>query len=430
MRNTIPDSPITLEPDPRGWSDVPELPEHVRDAFGRRATIVVHRGRWRALVPHEGGYRFAWLDGRAARLTPVTTQLAFSQTLESDGQHRALVLGATGDRLYAVAPTGAATCLGFPLEGTISHACWLADDTGVALVIAGDLCLYTGTPLAPLVRFPIDRDVLAIRSLPHIWDHLHAIAVLTDTRILIYAVTAAGAIHQLAAFENIELPDVRLYLDDQGSVRVLAEGQRLAHADGLLVVENLDDTLSALDPYPPVALAPEPAPELVRGDDLAALPDADALVEPTRIPPPDAAVPPALDALPPLTRALIAMLRSRPARPEPVAMTLALIQFDTPLDLRAYLHAWAVHAINSASVSELWLKAPRPSTWGARSGLTGGELELGSLASGEPILADARWITMVDDEGIPRRYAGLEDLLAQLRERADDGFELDAWMQA
>src|SRR5690606_7774590 len=84
VANQIPNSPVTLTTVRDAWRSIPEVPVAVQDAFARKSNVVLHRDRWRALVPRAGGNVFAWLDGRVARATGVSSQVMFEQTLESD----------------------------------------------------------------------------------------------------------------------------------------------------------------------------------------------------------------------------------------------------------------------------------------------------------------------------------------------------------
>jgi hypothetical protein len=143
---------------------------------------------------------------------------------------------------------------------------------------------------------------------------------------------------------------------------------------------------------------------------------------------------PALDKLPPLTRALIKMLRASEVRPTPLAELSSLIDKTTPLDLHAYIHAWATHQPNAPVVDEFWLEQPKRITSGPLHRLARDSIQIGTLASGEPILArpskgSSRCeVTMIDEEGVPTRYRGLEGFLLILKERAKGELELDAWL--
>ena len=145
---------------------------------------------------------------------------------------------------------------------------------------------------------------------------------------------------------------------------------------------------------------------------------------------------PALDKLPPLTRALIKMLRAAEVRPTPLAEVTSLIGKTTPLDLHAYIHAWATYRPNAPAVDEFWLEQPRRITTGHLQKVVRNSIQLGTYASGEPILArtvkgSSRCeVIMIDEEGALSRYRGLEGFLLDLKARAKgDEFELDQWME-
>lgn len=53
------------------------------------------------------------------------------------------------------------------------------------------------------------------------------------------------------------------------------------------------------------------------------------------------------------------MLRAAPRRAEPLADVLALIDGDLAPDLRAFVHAWAVHHPMHDAVYDFWMKPPR-----------------------------------------------------------------------
>mgnify|MGYP006979935787 CR=1 FL=1 len=129
------------------------------------------------------------------------------------------------------------------------------------------------------------------------------------------------------------------------------------------------------------------------------------------------------------------MLRSAPRRATPDVELLKLIRKHMPTDLRAYVHAWAVHDPNNPAVYEFWMSPPKIVTHPYILEHTGESLQIGIFASGEPILARrggagvSTQVVMIDEEGVPYRYHGLEGFLADLQMRAPgDDFDLDAWM--
>jgi hypothetical protein len=341
MRNLVADSPITLTTDHD--AAIPDVPPVVEDAFGRRALATLHRDRWCALIPRDGGHVFAWLGGRSALTTAITTHVTSSQTLESDPAHRALVIAGEGEALYAVEPDGTAHCLGvLPGQARARTACWLAGG-GVAIHVGDELQLHVPgagggdtAPLVPLARIPARTSSLVMRCLPHERDAaIHVLAFMADDRGALLAITHAGDVHTLADFEELDLGDVRLFLDETGDRTQLRDGATLSLGAQPTTVGGIAQALAALDRFPRLA-ASLPPPPLVAG------PDRDptgALLELPRTPPAAAARAPALDRLAPLTRALIAMLRSAPAVPTPRPELLQLIRERMPLELRAYLHA-------------------------------------------------------------------------------------------
>jgi hypothetical protein len=149
---------------------------------------------------------------------------------------------------------------------------------------------------------------------------------------------------------------------------------------------------------------------------------------------PDALTPPSLDRLGRWTCALIRMLRAAPQRSAPNMEVLKLIRAGMPHDLRAYVHAWAAHTPNNPAVYEWWMNAPKLETREFVLKHAGESVQLGIFASGEPIVArlgsaGSCEVVMIDEEGIPYRYRGLEGFLMDLHMRAPGKFELDDWAE-
>jgi hypothetical protein len=442
VANRIPESSITLVPDDETWHSIPEVPIAVQDGFGPKAMAVLHRDRWRALVPRADGRVFAWLDGRKVRATGVTTGLTTgvtrAQTLESDERGRALVIGGARNSLYAVDPSGAATCLGVLPDGeTIVTACWLPGG-GIALELVHDVCIYTpgvDGRLRPRLRFrAMHPDFANLRSLPSGHDEVFALAAMDDDRGMIYAIDPAGPVHILADFDNLEMADVQLFLDETGDRTMLPDGPTISLAAMLAKVEGLAEAISRREQMPKVEHGVEPAPELEVGPDIAAPGEAEAKLEVRVAPAPDALTTPSIDRLGRLSAALIRMLRAAPKRSAPNMEILKLIRAGMPHDLRAYVHAWAVHNPNNPTVYEFWMAPPKLETREFIREHAGDAIQLGIFASGEPIVARLSGagsceVVMIDEEGVPYRYRGLEGFLMDLQMRAPGAFELDDWLE-
>lgn len=429
-------SPIAITPQQDAWRTIPEVPASVVDAFGPKAQVVLHRDRWRGLVPRRSGHVFAWLDGKVATATGVRTTSTFYQTLESDERGNALVIGGAGEALFSVAPTGEATALGALPEGVLAMtACWL-DDGGVAFASrTGELFVYAKGEhgLEPRARFAATiSEIWGLRALPHRAKRgVQVIAGMADRDGAIYAITPEGVVHELARYSDLDLAEVRLCLDETGNYMLLPEGSSIALGGSLASVDNLDRALLGLGGCP--TLDTQPPPQL-GATEAPPMPEQSAIAI-TIQPAPDAATPPSLDRLGPLTAALIRMLRAAPKRSTPDADLLNSIRSNMPTDLRAYVHAWAVHNPNNPTVYEFWMAAPRVVEHPFIVEQAGESLHLGIFASGEPIVArrggggPSTQVVMIDEEGIPYRYSGLEGFLMDLQMRApDDDFELDAWM--
>ena len=439
VANQIPNSPVTLTTVRDAWRSIPEVPVAVQDAFARKSNVVLHRDRWRALVPRAGGNVFAWLDGRVARATGVSSQVMFEQTLESDERGRALVIAGAGNSLYAVEPSGHATCLGVLADRQkINTACWLPGG-GVGLVLGREICIYTPAAdgqLAPRIRFVATQPYLGgLRSLPSDDDDVIVIASFFDDRGVVYAIDRSGRVVVLADFDRLSLADVRLFLDETGDRTMLPDGPTVSVDANLTRVEGLAEALAERERLPEAELAVDAAPELEPGPDIAAPDPAQATIENRPTPLPDAHVAPSIDRLGELTGALIRMLRAAPKRSSPDGEILRLIRSGMPDDLRAYVHAWALHSPNNPAVYEFWMDAPRLETREFIKQHAGESIRLGIFASGEPIVARRSGtgsceVVMIDEEGVPYRYRGLEGFLLDLQMRAPgDDFELDGWMK-
>ncbi|HVI03730.1 MAG TPA: hypothetical protein VM869_33790 [Enhygromyxa sp.] len=436
--NRIAASPITLSPVPNAWRSIPEVPIAVQDGFGPKAIAVLQRGRWRGLVPRAGASVFAWLDGRELRATRLSTRVTRSQTLESDEAGRALVIGGTGNSLYAVEPSGAATCLGVLPDGeTITTACWLPRG-GVAMQLGRDLCIHTPGPAArllPRLRFrAVHPEYSSLRSLPIAHDDVFTIAAMYDDRGAIYAIDDAGRAHILAEFEQLAIADIQLFMDETGYRTMLPDGPTISIDGSLATVDHLEDAIARREQLPEIELSVDPAPELDAGQDLAPPDASEAKLEVRVSMPLDALIEPSLDRLGTLTTALIRMLRAAPQRSAPNMEILKLIRSGMPHDLRAYIHAWATHAPLSPAVYEFWMEPPKLESREFIREHAGDAISLGTFASGEPILArlsssPSCEVVMIDDEGVPYRYRGLEGFLLDLQLRADGAFELDDWIE-
>lgn len=425
---------ITLTPDRDAWRSLPELPLAVLDAFGPRALVVAQQGRYCALVPNAGRHRFAWFADGRLRSSAVTTSQIYAQTLEHDANGRALVIAGAGEWLYAVDESGAATCLGTLAADTTSCACWLPEGR-VALELGDSIAVYGPGPAGNLIalqRFDTRlAEVLGLRCI-HADAERCVIAAMSDRHGALFVLEAGGVVRVLAEFDDLELADVRIFLDETGKHTLLPEGPLISSNGDPTRVEGLASALASAATLPLAPTSAEPAPPLEPGPDLPA-PSSPLVVhvEPVH----DAALPPPLERLGTLTRALIRMLRAAPARSEPDAATLQLIRAGMPDDLRAYVHAWACHALSHPAVDEWWLAAPRVDGRPFVRELAGEALSIGTFASGEPILArlasatSSCEVVMIDEEGVPYRYRGLEGFLDDLRSRAADSgpFVLDAW---
>jgi hypothetical protein len=439
VANIIANSPITLTADPDTWATDREVPFAVQDSFGPKASIVSHQGRWRGLVAREGGSVFAWFDGRKLVASGVVTPDGFAQSLESDPKGRALVIGGAGNGcLYAVDPSGAAACLGVLAEGQkIATACWLADG-GVAFLLGATLCIYRPDSegrLRPQVRFESTHcGAWGLRSLPHDNPEVIVLVALEDDRGAIYAITPDARVHTLAAYEKLEFADVRLCLDETGQRMLLPDGPIIANGPSLTEIGGIAEALGVLDALPLVEPFAEPAPEFAEGPDLPA-PGPDAVLEVRVEPVADAHVAPKLERLGTLTAALIKMLRAGHARSSADPEILKLIRAGMPVDLRAYVHAWAMYEPKHQTVYEFWMGPPKLVNDEYIRKHTGEALKLGTFASGEPILGCLGGsgycsVVMIDEEGLPYRYSGIEGFLRDLQMRAPEGavFELDAWI--
>lgn len=435
--NLIPDSPITLVTDPDTWRSVSDVPIAVLDGFGPKAIAVVDRGRWRALVPRAGASVFAWLDGGEVRASGLTTRVTRGQTLESDESGRALVIGGVGNSLYAVERSGAATCLGVLADGqTITTACWLPGG-GVALLLGPDVCIYMPDGdggLRPRSRFrSVHPNSSSMRSFVIAQHQAFVLAAVYDDRGVFYAIEPDGRASILANFEGLDIADIQLFLEETGYCTMLPDGYTVSAAGMLARIEGLEQAFARREQAPAAEHGGELPPELAAGPDIAAPTEEQAKLEIRVAPPPDALTPPSLDRLGQLTAALIRMLRAAPKRSAPNMEILKLIRSGMPHDLRAYVHAWATHAPNNPAVYEFWMAPPKLETREIVRRHTGDAIDLGTFASGEPIAARLQGvgnceIVMIDDEGLPYHYRGLEGFLLDLQLRASEGFELDEWM--
>ncbi|MEM9069824.1 MAG: hypothetical protein AAGE52_15025 [Myxococcota bacterium] len=427
MRNETAGSPISLT---TSSAPIPEVPHRVADAFSPGSTVILQDGRWRGLLK-ENGLTFAWFDGARAVATGVRTRVMYGQTLESDADGRALVIGGAGESLFAVDGEGSATSLAaLPKDSHATSACWLHDG-GVAFVTgSGSLQVHRATEegLRPVAAVELSLDPWSFRCAPPIADDVYALIGMADFVGVVLAVDLTGTVYELARFPNLSLGDTRLSLDETGERLLLPARDHVNVGGGdLSIVTGLEEAVSRRSDFatrdatvPPV-LSPGKAPAAK----LAAV-DARPAVAP------DAAVEPKL-AFGPLTTALIRMLRSAPKRSKPAEDILALIRPGMPTDLRAYVHAWATRSPLSPTVYEFWMASPTLVTREWILDLVGSSLQIGIFASGEPILGRLRntskSIVMIDEEGVPYEYHGLEGFLSDLQMRAPkDDFALDEWM--
>lgn len=440
MNNRVSTSPITLAPIADAWSSIPEVPFAVQDGFGADGIVVLQGGRWRGLIPRAGGNVFAWFADGEVRATGLSSSMSFGQIFESDADGRALVLGGTGNSLYAVEPSGAATCLGvLPNRQRFRTACWLPNG-GVAAALESDVCIYTPGPdgrLRPRLRFrAVHPEDANLRSFAVARDDVFALVAMIDDRGAIYSIDTDGRVHMLADFEGLDMADVQLFLDETGNRTMLPDGAVISTAGSLATIDGLDDAIAMREQLPEAELSVAPAPELDAGPNHAAPSEAEAKID-VHASAPDAITPPSLDRLGRLTCALIRMLRAAPQRSAPDTEVLKLIREGMPDDLRAYLHAWATHVPSNPSVYEWWMVPPSLVTREFIRKEVGEAVQLGTFASGEPIVArlggSSRCdVVMIDEEGHPYRYYGLEGFLQDLRMRASENyeakFELDAWL--
>lgn len=437
MANRIPNSPIELVTIPNGWRSIPEVPSVVQDAFGPKGIAVLHGDRWRGLVSRGSEKAFAWLDGHEPRASALTTRVTLTQTFESDERGRALVIGGSGNSLYAVEPSGAATCLGVLPDVRIERACWLPRG-GVAVLLGRDICIYTpgrDGRLLPRLRFAaLHPEFSALRCLPSSDDEVMVLAAIYDDRGAVYAIDSDARVHILADFEGLSMADVQLFLDETGNRTMLLSGAAITLDGNPTTVEGLEQAIAEREQFPLAELSFEAAPDLEAGPDFPALTEDEAKVEsPQPAMAPDALTQPSLDRLGRLTKALIRMLRAAPKRSAPDMEVLKLIRSGMAHDLRAYVHAWAVHAPNNPAVYEFWMATPKLENRESIREHAGESVQLGTFASGEPIVARMHGagsceVVMIDEEGIPYRYSGLEGFLLDLQMRAPGEFELDDWM--
>jgi hypothetical protein len=436
------ESPVRLTVDREAIRLLPEIPDEVVDAFGSKVLVVHQRDRWIGLVPHEGGLRpTRLLEGRLQPSATITTR-SFGQLLDTNEAGRTLVVGGQGESLFAIEPDASARCLGVMVDdGWTSSgervrfecAAWLPDG-GVAALVGADVCLYAAAdegPLVPRARLATGMSRPdGVRRIPG----LDVVIVATEDRLSVLALDADVGARELARIDDLALVGVQFFLDETGNRVSLLEGPWIFLDGDAARIDGLEQALAMRAEFPPLPAAESPAPVLIRGEDRPAPseppPKVVARVEP------DALLEPDLRRLWPLTRAVIRMLRSAGRRATPDMEMLKLIRPDMPDDLRAWVHAWATHHPLAPAVDEFWMAPPRPVTEPYLRELAGMAVHLGTYASGEPILArrstgPSCQVVMIDEEGIPYRYHGIEAFLADLRMRCEEdrrAFELDRWM--
>lgn len=441
----MPPTPIRLIRDRQASRQLPEVPWDVADAFGSKTLVVLQRGRWTALVQHEGEFRLARLVDDGLRVSAKVTAHSFGQLLDTDEHGRTLVVGGKGESLFVVEPDGSARCLGVMTDEAWTRgeqhprfygATWLADG-GVAALLWDDLCIYAPTEAGPFE--PRSRVVLtglagiqSIRRLPG----FDALVIAADDRLLVVALEPDGGVRELARFEDLQMVSVEYCLDETGNRLALLDGPMVFFDGDVGRLEGVDEALAARDQFPLLPAAESPAPVLARGDDRPA-PTAELTPKPSAGVQPDALLEPDERRLGSLTRAMIRMLRSATARSAPDMEMLKLIRPGMSIDLRAFVHVWATHSPAAPAVYEFWLAAPRMVTEKRFGKFVGKAIHLGILASGEPVFAQlangpSYQVVMIDEEGVPYRYRGIEGFLQDLRMRCKEtrerGFELDAWM--
>jgi hypothetical protein len=319
----------------------------------------------------------------------------------------------------------------------LERACWLPRG-GVAVLVDRDICIYTPNAegrLRPRLRFgALSPEFSALRCLPSSDDQVMVLAAVYDDRGAIYSIDSDGRVHILADFERLAMADVQLFLDETGNRTMLLNGAAITLDANPATVEGIEQAIAQREQLPLAELSVEPAPELEAGPDLPALGEDAAKVEnqqPAMAP--DALTQPSLDRLGRLTKALIRMLRAAPERSAPDMEVLKLIRSGMAHDLRAYIHAWAVHAPNNPAVYEFWMATPKLETREFIRKHAGESVQLGIFASGEPIVARMHSagsceVVMIDEEGVPYRYSGLEGFLLDLKMRAPGELELDEWV--
>ncbi len=435
------ESPIRLTVDSDAVRLLPEIPDEVVDAFGHRIFVVCQRGRWVGLVPHEGGFRLTRLVAERMLSSAVITARSFGQMLDTDEAGRTLVIGGQGESLVSVEPDGSARCLGVMVDDgwtdggsriRFELAAWLKD--GVVAAVRGDLCFYAfagDEPLVPRWRLATGlAQIDGVRWFPE----LDVVLVGAEDVLLVLGLDEDVGARELARLEGLPLVGVQFFLDETGNRVALLEGPWVFLDGRVARLAGLAQALEICEQFLPLPVPQSPAPILLRGEDRPAPGDAPREVV-ARIEP-DALQEPSLSRLGPLTRAAILMLRSAPRRPAAEMGLLKLIRPSLPDDLRAWVHAWATHHPSAPAIDEFWLAPPRPVTEAHWTERVGTAIQLGTLASGEPILArrssdrDSQ-VVMIDDEGALYRYHGIEGYLADLRMRCmedDRTFVLDRWM--
>lgn len=126
-------------------------------------------------------------------------------------------------------------------------------------------------------------------------------------------------------------------------------------------------------------------------------------------------------AIGPCSRALVAWLSSMPRRDVPLREVLDLVRLTHDPDLKAWLFATAHHtSVERLRLYDLWAQVPSA---------FGRDIQLGTLASGEPVLATRRGIVLVAPDGWHRR--SFESFLSELAAQAEELSEptsLDPWL--
>lgn len=115
------------------------------------------------------------------------------------------------------------------------------------------------------------------------------------------------------------------------------------------------------------------------------------------------------------SQALVQFLESGDRRSPPDQNVLSLIGLVRDDDLAAYLYAVAhSSALHSVKLHDFWPRTPV---------FSHGNVQLGTLAGGEPVFYDNGHVVMVDEEGQREVYSGLERFIDEWVSRARENGE-------